>query len=167
MTILRRVVGAEFDGTVLHYVFGRTMIPLLSASYGDSLAPEKISDMGSQTIDAMTLGKYDTTEGTIKMRSSVYRSDLLGNLPQNGFGNLGLPIVILMDHPDLGSDSDLLQGARLIAPSAPHENSSKPEEVELKIVYRQVYWTDRRVTINRVDPNRIPLQGIIPPGFTL
>jgi hypothetical protein len=150
-----RVIDVEFDGTSVKAIIGRTEIPLLASSYGDNLQPEKVRQMGSQLIDAVTLGTYETDEGKVKMRSSVFRGIFLPLADRYGFGNRVLPVVFSFEHPDIGSDSDELL-CRFTKIAAAQEASNKGLEVELGLTVTQIWWGDARKTINTFDPS-IPL----------
>jgi hypothetical protein len=146
--MLRRVANVGLDGSTVTIALGKLEIRVMSAGYGDSLKPEALSYMGSQTIDEMTPGVYETDEGSIKMSAVKFRTELMPAMPTTGGGNVRLPIVVTRTHPDLGSDSDLLENCRFTNWAAAVENSAKAEEVELKFKPQQIKWTDERKTIN-------------------
>ena len=148
---MQRMIGLEFDGSLVQVTIGRTTIPCMSAKYGDNLAPELLRFMGEQTIAAMTPGTYEVEDGELKLSASVIRGDLAPLLDQYGFGNRRLNVVVSRTHPDMGTDSDLLHDCRFIGLAAAVENTNKAEETPIKIKYRQIYWTDRRITINALD----------------
>jgi hypothetical protein len=148
---MKRVLGLEHDGSTVAMTIGRTQIPLTAAAYGDNISPEKLRMMGSQKIDAITPGTYDTDDGSIKMPMSVFRAEFAPLMDQYGFGNRPLPIVFSFTHPDTGSDSDLLEECRILGIKEALENTNKPNEVEFKFMTRQIRWTDRRITINAQD----------------
>ena len=86
-------------------------------------------------------------------------------MPANGGGNVRMPIVIGRQHPDLGDDSDLLEGCSCKNLGAAVENSNKAEEVELVFSVQQVKWTDQRKTLNfLVQTGTVPT-GAIASGF--
>lgn len=152
---MRRVRGIAPDGTTVTITIGKTPIQCLSVSYGDNITPEKLRQMGSQSIDALTPGTYETEDGTVKMSSDVFRADLMPLLDDAGFGNRTHQIVAATQHPDLGTDSDALL-ARMTGLKTAAENSSKALEVEFKLTVVQIWWGDSRKTINAQDPS-IPL----------
>lgn len=139
------------DGSTVTWKLGTLDVPLVSASYGDSLSTEFQPTMGSQERGEQSRGTYSCEDAKIVMSSAVYRTILAPALPVNGAGNLLLPIVISYVHPDLGDDSDLLEDCRLVTPTTSLENSSKIINVELTFTVAQIRWTDRRVTINTLD----------------
>lgn len=147
---LRRIRGNELDGTTVTVTIGKYQFDALAVSYGDSLQPEKLRQMGSQEIDAMTPGTYETEEGKLRISASVWRGEVAPLLEQNGWGNTEHNVVVSFTHPQIGSDSDMLSRCRLISGTDSHEVGSKPLEHEIKLVYQQVYWTDDRKTINRM-----------------
>ncbi len=149
---MRRVNRNALDGTSIVLMFGRLYIPCLKASYGDKIEPENLTFMGSQQIDAQTTGIYSTDDAKVTMESTVFRAELLPQFQQNGFGNERLSIIFSYSHPDLGDDSDFIDGARFTNIAAAVENSAKAFEVELTIKFTQCYWGDDRKTINALDP---------------
>ncbi len=151
---MRRVKHIALDGTTVTLTMGRHEIACLSASYADKIETETLSHMGSQSIDERTSGAYKTEEAKIRMSATVFRSDLAPLFAQNGYGVEMIPIVIAYTHPDIGDDSDLLSEARFTGISAATEASAKALEVEFGIVFNQLYLTNRRVTINKLDPKQ-------------
>ena len=82
---IRRISGIEPDGPLITVTFLRTVIPCLSAEYGDSLETAVVMEMGLQTQSARTSGTYKTEDATIKMRSTRFRGQMLPFLPKYGF----------------------------------------------------------------------------------
>ncbi len=154
---LRRVAGAGLDGSTVTATLGKLEVPLISASYADKLEPGKLSYMGSQQIDELTQGTYSTEDAKLKMSAVIFRTVVMPAMPSIGGGNVRMPIVIGRTHPDLGDDSDLLEGCRITNWPAAVENSNKAEEVELTCTIQQIKWTDQRKTINN-------LAGVVPSG---
>lgn len=146
---MRRVKGLELDGTTVNMIIGRTQFDCLKSSYGDNLQPEKLRQMGKQTIDAITPGTYETEDGKFSVSESVWRAELAPLLDVHGFGNRIIPVIFTYTHPELGDDSDYLE-ARIVGLNGSNEASSKPLEREFKLIIRQIFWTDRRITINRL-----------------
>jgi hypothetical protein len=146
----RRVEGLEFDGTSSTMTVGTTVVPTLSFGYGDKLQPEKVRDQGSQKIDALTLGTYETSDGKVKMRKSVFFSDFLPALEQSGFGNTLWNAIFSSDHPEMGGSSDSVF-CRFTGIEAASENSNKGLEVEFGLTVVQVFWGDERKSINGLD----------------
>lgn len=157
MAGITRVSDVELDGSTVTVTFGRHEIKALSASYGDSLETEVVRVMGSQQQNARTAGTYKTETVKIKFRASVFRAEVMPLFPVNGGGNARVPLTINFSHPDIGSDSDLLDGARCTNWTAACESSSKALEVETSWEILQVYWTSDRKTINAIT-------GIVPSG---
>lgn len=139
------------DGSTVTMQFGTLAIPCVSASYGDSLTTEWQPTMGSQERGEQSRGTYSCEDAKIVMSSVVYRTLFAPALPVNGAGNLIVPLVLSYVHPDLGDDSDLLEGCRLIGNTSSPENSAKIINVELTWSVSQVRMTDRRVTLNALD----------------
>ena len=148
---MQRIIGLELDGSTVTLTIGRTTIPAMAAKYGDNLSTEYLRFMGEQSIAAMTPGTYEVEDGEIKLSASVLRGDLVPLMDQYGFGNRRINVVISRTHPDLGTDSDLLHDCRFIGLAAAVENSNKAEETPIKIRYRQIYWSDLRITVNALD----------------
>jgi hypothetical protein len=145
---IRRVAGIEQDGTIVTCTIGRTEFRLISAAYGDSLETAVATEMGAQDQSARTPGTYKTETAKLKMRVTRARRDFLPYMPKYGMGNARLSLVIGFFHPDSGSDSDLLQGARLTKIGANYENSNKPGEMEFELEFLQLFWGESRRTIN-------------------
>lgn len=148
---MQRVVGIGIDGTNVTIVIGKTNIPCTKASYGDSLDPTYLPSMGSQEQGEKTRGTYKTDTTSITMSTVVFRTLFLPKFPVNGAGNVQFPITVLRVHPDLGSDSDLLERNSIMGLAAAVEQSSKAEEVEIKLSTGQIRWTDARITENVLD----------------
>ena len=145
----RRIRGYELDGTSITMTLGRFQFDVLKESYGDKLTPEKLSQQGHQTIDAITPGQYQTDDGKISLSESVFRGELMPLVDRYGFGNRVLPLIFSYTHEQMGSDSDLLY-ARIIGLTHSGEASSKAQEKELALIVQQIFWTDDRKTINRM-----------------
>lgn len=149
---ITRVNRIALDGTTLTIAFGRVTIACTKASYGDGLTTGTLSSMGSQSVDARTRGTYKTEQATVSMDSVVFRAELMPLMAADGFGNEVLPaIIVAYQHPDLGFDSDALGEARFVGLAAAVENSEKAFEVEFKIDFNQLYWTNERKTVNQRD----------------
>lgn len=147
---IRRVANIGLDGTTVTFTIGKTEIRCIKASYADSLEPAFLTNMGSQEQDEQSPGTYKTEQGSVTMSSMRFRTEFMPRMPKTGGGNKRQSIVVGRQHPDLGDDSDLLEGCRFINLAAAVENSNKVEEVELKFTIQQIYWTDERKTINNL-----------------
>jgi hypothetical protein len=150
---MRRVEKIALDGTSITMMFGRNQIACTKASYADKIETTAVSFMGSQAIDARTVGSYSTEES---MDSVVFRAEFMPLLQRSGFGNEQIPIVFGYSHPDLGDDSDMLDQCRFTGTSQAIEASNKALEVEFGIVFNQLYLGDDRKTINQPNP-AVPL----------
>lgn len=137
--------GLNFDGSCAHLTIGKTEIPFISFSYGDNLKAEWVYRAGSQIPDADTPGQYETEEGSLKLSSVRARADLFPFLPQFGGGVQLLSAVVTYAQSSIGRDSDLLQGFRIMGNKASIEAGSKGLECELKVRYRIVRWTEKRI----------------------
>jgi hypothetical protein len=153
---MRRVSKIALDGTSITMMFGRNQVLCTKASYADKLETSTLSYMGSQAIDARTMGSYSTEEAKVSMDSVVFRAEFTPLLQTAGYGNEQIPIVFAYFHPDLGDDSDLLDQCRFTGLSQALENSNKALEVEFGIVFNQLYLTNSRITINQPNP-AVPL----------
>lgn len=147
---ITRTANIGFDGSTVTTTFGKAEVRAISAKYGDKLEPEMQAEMGAQDQSEQTPGKYSTEEVEIVFSALRFRTEIMPLFPANGAGNVRVPIVVGRTHPDLGSDSDLLENCRCINWGAAVENSSKAETVTTKWTTMQVKWTDRRVTINKL-----------------
>jgi hypothetical protein len=148
--MIRNVTGIEWDGSCINITIGKTQIPFISFSYGDNIAPEWVYQMGSQVPVAQTPGQYKTTEGKLKLRSTVARVSLFPNLPTGGAGNALTQAVCNYVHPGVGADSDLLVDFRVLGGAAALEASGKGTEIELACSYRLIKWTDKRICFGQV-----------------
>jgi hypothetical protein len=153
---MRRVEKIALDGTSITMMFGRNQIACTKASYADKIETTAVSFMGSQAIDARTVGSYSTEEAKVSMDSVVFRAEFMPLLQRSGFGNEQIPIVFGYSHPDLGDDSDMLDQCRFTGTSQAIEASNKALEVEFGIVFNQLYLGDDRKTINQPNP-AVPL----------
>lgn len=153
---MRRVNKIALDGTSITMMFGRNQVACTKASYADKLETATLSHMGSQAIDARTMGSYSTEEAKVSMDSVVFRAEFQPLLQKSGYGNEQIPIVFGYSHPDLGDDSDLLDQCRFTGLAQAVENSNKALEVEFGIVFNQLYLGDDRRTINQPNP-AVPL----------
>lgn len=153
---MRRVNKIALDGTNITMMFGRNQVQCTKSSYGDKLETTTISYMGSQAIDARTMGSYSTDEAKVSMESVVFRAEFLPLLQKSGYGNEQIPIVFGYSHPDLGDDSDMLDQCRFTNLAQAIDNSNKALEVEFGIVFNQLYLGEDRITINQPNP-AVPL----------
>ena len=149
MTI-QRVQRLALDGSTVTISFGRHEVRCTKISYGDKLEKSTLSNMGSQEIDAATLGTYKVDDCKASIEAIEFRTVLYPLLQANGFGNERINVVINYGHPDIGYDSDMLGFCTFIAPAASASNDNKPAEVEITLQPLQVYWGSERKTINRV-----------------
>src|SRR5258708_2957681 len=149
MTV-RRVDKIAFDGSSLTVTMRRHIIALRKASYGDKLETDFGSNMGSQQVDFRTPGSYSTVDPKFTMESVVFRAEFYPLMQKNGYGNEQLPIVVTESHPDLGDDSDLLDGVRFTGLDRAFESSNKANEVEFGAVFNQLYIGNERKTINTI-----------------
>lgn len=147
---MKRVAGIGLDGSNVTTTFGKVEAKTIKATYGDTLSPEWLTYMGNQEQDEQTDGTYSTDEVTISFSAVVFRTIVMPAFPITGAGNVRIPIVVTRAHSDLGSDSDLLEMCRCVNWAASVENSATVEVVETKWTTKQIRWTDRRITINRL-----------------
>ena len=153
---MKRVIGIGLDGSTVTVSIGRTQIPCLAAEYGDNLSTEVLRRMGEQIIAERTPGQYETDEGKLKFSAVDFRTLFAPRLQTDGAGSENLTIVVSFFHPDLGGDSDALGFVRFVGIKEALEASAKALEVEIKMVYNQVWWTNQRITINKIN-QAVPL----------
>lgn len=151
---IRRVKRIALSGTDLTITIGKTTIPLTKISYGDKLETGTLNHMGAQEISARTRGTYSTDEVKIGIDAVVYRAELYPLLAKDGYGNAVQPVVVTYAHPDLGSDTDLLEDMRITAPAFSPDNSNKAQEVEITGVFNQLKIGNERKTLNSLDPSQ-------------
>lgn len=146
---MRRVKGIELDGSNVEITFAKTIIAALAINYGDNLQIEEIREIGKQTIEATTDGAYQVEDGSVKLRASEFRGHLMPLLPNDGMGLVRVAAVVSFYHEQLGGDSDQLLDLRFIGIKQAIEASAKGLDVELKLKYRQILWTQQRISINK------------------
>ena len=156
---LRRVANLGLDGSTVTVTFGKIQVPAITASYADKLEKGKLSPMGSQEITEITPGSYSTEDWKIKVSAVTFRTLIMPAMPKTGGGNVRMQIVVGRTHPDLGDDSDMLDGCYIGNIPAALENSNKAEEVELSGTVRQIFWTDERKTINQLASELVQQEG--------
>lgn len=145
---ITRVAGLETDGTLWTATFGRHIIRIIKADYGDSIEPADLNEIGAQEVSAQTPGMYKPENLKITFRGLVFRGIVTPLLAKRGFGNTLIPITIGFEHPDLGSDSDLATGCRLVKITKAIDNSNKPNEITTEWKVRQYWHGGERKTIN-------------------
>jgi len=148
---IQRVNRIAADGTTVTSTFGNKEIRCLKAGYGDKLETTPLTEMGSQEIDARTPGSYSTDELTITFEYVKFHEEFSPLLQDDGFGNEKLPIVIAVSHPDLGDDSDLLDGCRFVGQKDAVDNTNGARVVETTWTTDQIYWGEDRKTRNQRD----------------
>lgn len=149
-TNMRRVIGVGVDGSTVTTTLGKIEIPCIKADYGDSLETAFLSYMGSQEQDEQSPGTYKTNNLKLTVSAMIFRTIIMPAFPNNGAGLVRMPIVIGRNHPETGSDSDLLLDCRCMNFAATVENSNKVEETTLEWTIRQIKWTRARKTINQI-----------------
>lgn len=142
-----RRIGLSFDGSCGHVTIGKTEIPFISESHGDNLKAEWVWRLGTQTPEADTPGQYEPEEGSLKMSSVNFRSLLVPALARIGAGNTRRIAIVTLTHPEIGTDSDALEGFRVMGLKQAIEASSKSIEIEVKTRYRLVRWGEKRMCL--------------------
>ncbi len=156
---LRRVNRIALDGTNVTLTVGTHVLRCSKQGYGDSLTTSKGSNLGSQMQDFQTSGSYKTDDPSFTLYACEYR-ELMDGFPSNGFGNIYVPVTVTYSHPELGSDSDLLDGFRFLTNAVSAESGEKMIEHEVKGSVMQIYWGYKRKTINYV-PGKPRARGTI------
>ena len=153
----KRVNRAALDGTTVSVIVGASQFRCTKIGYGDSLTIAKGTRLGSQQQDFQTLGSYKTDDISFTMEAVDYR-EMIDAHAVNGFGNLIGMAIVQYSHPDIGSVSDMIEGFRLLTSAASAEGGEKMLEIEVKASCMQIYWGDRRATLNYV-PSRARAKG--------
>ncbi len=156
---LRRVNRIALDGTNVTITVGTFVLKCSKQSYGDSLTTSKGSNLGSQMQDFQTSGSYKTDDPSFTVYAHEYR-EMMDGFPANGFGNTYVPVTVTYSHPELGSVSDLLENFRFLTQAVSAEAGEKMIEHEVKGSVLQIYWGDKRKTINYV-PGKARARGTI------
>lgn len=138
-------VGLNFDGSTVHMTVGKIEIPLISASYGDAVKSEWTYRTGIQVPEDDTPGQYEPEEGSMKISDVNARVILFPALAKFGAANTRRVAVVTRTHPEIGTDSDMLVGFRIMGTKASIEASAKGQEMEFKVRYRIVAWSERRM----------------------
>lgn len=159
MAGIRRVNRIALDGTTVTLTVGTHVLKCSKQSYGDSLTTSMVSNLGSQKQDGQTPGSYKTDQPSFTLFAAEYR-ELLDGFPSNGFGNYFVPVVVTYSHPDLGSTSDLLENFRFLTQSTSAEAGEKAIEQEVKGSCMQIYWGEKRKTLNYI-PGKPRARGTI------
>jgi hypothetical protein len=149
--MIRRVPGVEFDGSTISITIGRLVFEAEKVDYSDDITTTVGTSLGTQEQRYRTLGVYKTGQVTIEPRFSVLRRDFLSSLAPNGFGGQINPIIVGYWHPQLGKDSDLLAGARLVSITGGGEVGGKQLMMPIKFDIMQIFWGNGRQTLNRVE----------------
>jgi len=139
--------GLNPDGSCNHLTVGKIEIPYISMSYGDNLKAEWVWESGKQTPVDDTPGQYEPEEGSLKVSARIARVLIFPLLPQFGAGNVRKEAIVNFVHPEIGSDSDALHEFRIMGAKASTEAGGKPNEIEFKIRYKLVLWTEKRICI--------------------
>ena len=148
---LRRVFNSEIDGTAVTISMGKIEVPMATMKYGDAIETATYAPMGSQQQGRRSRGRYKTDPWEGTMSALDCRTILWPLMPKNGGGNKEFPIVVNRKHPDLGDDSDLLEGCRILKMPADLKNTPDVEMVTIGGELTQIKWTDERKTLNDLD----------------
>jgi hypothetical protein len=140
-----RVLGLNPDGSCAFFTIGKTPIHFLSFSYGDNVKAEWVKQAGTMIPVADTPGEYETEEGALKVTRVVWSAEIAPLLPKWGAANARRVAIVNFVHPEIGQDSDALTGFRILGAKQSIEAGSKGLEVELKVRYRIVQWTEKRI----------------------
>jgi hypothetical protein len=148
---ITRVAGVGLDGSANTITVGTVTMPFVNIKYGDKLNTEWQPTIGSQERGEQSRGMYEAVDVELELTDVVFRTLWMPAFPVNGAGNIRFPIVVSKVHPDLGDDSDLIEGCRWIGSDAAVEASSKVSTVPIKCTCALVRWTDARKTIHVLD----------------
>ena len=145
---LRRASRVELDGSTVFTCFGKKLVRAVKATYGDMIETAPSTPMGMQGIRARTPGTYKIDQLKITFEFSVWRTEMFPYFPTIGATAARIPIVINFTHPEIGSDSDLMEAARLVGVSQPVQNDNKAMETETTWDIDQIRWTYKRILLN-------------------
>lgn len=118
MAVAKRI-GKTIDGVTITVFLGTTKAELAKIEYSHKVTTEVSRRLGQQSIAARTLGIYEPSDVTVEVEEAVWRADILGKLPDNGYGNYYFTVVVSGTDPDpnpqtsWGNFSDTLQQVRI------------------------------------------------------
>ena len=150
----RNVADTAFDGTTIAVRMGAFEAHMTKISYGDSIEPAVIQRLGSQEVDATTLGAYKIDDITATMEKKKH-DELLSQLAKlnggskNGIGNVRFPISVTYSHPEVGTVHDVIEQAQMVGFKSSAETGGAPNMVEMKIKARQILWNGRSINARR------------------
>jgi hypothetical protein len=150
---MRHVAGKAVDGSMVTMFFNGGEWPITKIEYADNLTKADVNQLGKQSIDGRTRGKYEPEEKTFEMTKARWE-DFLAVLPVNGFGNSLFPIVVRAADPDinpltsLGSQADTLENCTINGIAGSYENSEAVSMMVIKYKPQQIKWSGR--TLNSV-----------------
>jgi hypothetical protein len=150
---MRHVAGKAVDGSMVTMFFNGVEWPITKIEYADNLTKADINQLGKQSVDGRTRGKYEPEEKTFEMTKARWE-DFLAALPVNGFGNSLFPIVVRAADPDinpltsLGSQADTLENCTINGVAGSYENSEAVAMMVIKYKPQQIKWSGK--TLNSV-----------------
>lgn len=118
MAVVKRL-GKTIDGVTITVFLGTTKAELSKIEYSDKLTTEVSRRLGQQGIAGRSLGIYEPGDVSIEVEEIVWRADILGKLPTNGFGDYPFTVVVSGTDPDpnpassWGTFTDTLQQVRI------------------------------------------------------
>lgn len=148
----RNVADTAFDGTTIEVRSGAFALQLMKIAYGDNIEPAAIQRMGSQEIDATTLGPYKIDDITASIEKKKF-AELMAHLvklnggKRNGVGNIRIAISVTYSHPEVGTVHDTIEQAQLVNPKNSAESGGAATMVEIKFKARQILWNG--ISINK------------------
>jgi hypothetical protein len=148
--MIRRVDGIELDGSSVTFTYGKIVAEVADVDYSDDITTAVGTSLGYQSQRYRTAGLYKTGTLTVTFRASVYRADVLPKLGKNGYGNIPKSAIVSYKHPQLGTDSDLLTGARILGQASKVESGEKALMIPIKFEVMQIFWGEGRATLNYV-----------------
>jgi hypothetical protein len=137
------IVGdVAWDGGCVEIRTGRGAYPMTKLSYAHSIEREPVTRLGSQRVDALTVGGYKIDKVMATMEAAVYaafRNALKASAGGGGFANQRFSVHVEQSHPDIGDDNDRLGQCSWAGSKKDVEGGSKPNLVEVTFDCRQIY----------------------------
>lgn len=151
------VTNIEFDGTCGVLTVGAKEIPILKLDgVGIEVKPEMGRNIGEQGTTYMTPGIAEPTQATLTLRSSVFADETNGFLSL--FADVGVTgaankifdsVTYTEASPSIGGTKKTMSVVRFVGVSSAYENSSKANEVQVKMTYLSVAYGDKGLTWER------------------
>lgn len=127
-----------FDSGKGEIRFNKTAALIQKIGFGDKLNTEIVRRIGSQEIEAITDGEYETEDVSVTVEQAIWLRDILPYLPKNGFGSFRFMINVHLNDPELGKLHVKMERCRIVGVKDAIENGPGALVAELTIRTRQI-----------------------------